>query len=51
VLEWSEEVTIILNFSYTMQRHTSTMTISLPGVFPIFRLGYEQNAIQMLTVK
>jgi antitoxin ParD1/3/4 len=30
MLEWSEEVTIIPNFSYTMSRHTSTMTISLP---------------------
>jgi antitoxin ParD1/3/4 len=30
MLEWSEEVTIILNFSYPMSRQTSTMTISLP---------------------
>jgi Arc/MetJ-type ribon-helix-helix transcriptional regulator len=30
MLEWSEEVTVIPNFSSTMQHHTSTMTISLP---------------------
>src|ERR1043166_8335491 len=30
MLECSEEVPIILNFSYPMSRQTSTMTISLP---------------------
>ena len=30
MLEWSEEVTIILNISYSMPRIISTMTISLP---------------------
>jgi len=30
MVEWNEEVPIILNFSYRMSRQTSTMTISLP---------------------
>src|SRR5712691_6619755 len=30
MLEWREAVTIIRTISYTMPRHTSTMSISLP---------------------
>src|SRR5713226_2836099 len=44
MLEWSEEVPIIPNFSYSMSRHTSTMTISLPEDLKQFAIKRSRTA-------
>ena len=44
MLEWSEEVTIILNSSYSMSRQTSTMTISLPEDLKQFAIKRSRTA-------